>query len=142
MKKLNIVSVAAAIAFVGGIAVLPASPALAQKGSRLCGKTAPTPTGAIGILFEVRMDGADYPDGCKTLVDKVSNWIARTPDLASLQWTTRYNKSCEEVGAMFKSGNSDVDMCEPYMTAEQGYQVVKTNSTNSTTYVKVTTSSY
>lgn len=53
--------------------------------------------------------------------------------MKQLKWTKRYKETCESVGGMFMSGNSPQDMCDK-MEANQPYQVVKTNSSNSTTY--------
>jgi hypothetical protein len=135
MKKISITTLAAAVALSGGLTVLPTAPAFAQSGSRLCGFTAPTPAGTLGLLFEARQDDAAYSYICDQAVAKMQRTINTTPQLKSLTWTKHYKETCESVGGAFMSSNSPQDMCDK-MEANQGYQVTKTNSSNSTAYVK------
>jgi len=135
MRKLNISTLIAAVAFVGGITVLPASPALAQSGSRLCGKTALTPSGAIGILYEARDDDKSYSKQCSEAINTADEKIKADAKLSMLTWTTQSKATCESVGPMFQSGNSEQDMCKN-MEAKKGYLVTMTKSTNSTDYAK------
>lgn len=135
MKKIGITTLAAAMALSGGLTVLPATPAFAQAGSRLCGYTAATPSGAIGILYEARQDDASYSYQCDEVVKRVLADIQHNKQLNKLTWKKQYKETCESVGAMFVSSNSPADMCEN-MEAGRPYQVTKTNATNSTAYDK------
>lgn len=135
MKKFGITTLTAAIALSGGLTVLPASPAFAQSGSRICGYTAKTPTGALGLVFEARQDDAGYSMICDKAVETVWKKIQSNPQLKQLTWTKQYKATCESVGGMFMSSNSPQDMCDK-MEANESYQVTKSASTNSTTYAK------
>lgn len=136
VSSLFLTSGAVASAVLGAmVSVVPATPAMAQSGSRLCGWSAPTPTGYIGILYEARQDDASYSQQCDEAVDEINSEIKSNPNLKSLTWTKHYKATCESVGEKFMSSNSPKDMCDK-MEAKKGYQVVKTTSTNSTTYTK------
>lgn len=133
LKKIGITTLAAAIALSGGLTVLPASPAFAQSGSRLCGYSAYMPKGVIGILFEARQDDASYSLQCDEAVKSAWSKIQANAQLKKLTWTKHYKETCESVGGMFVSSNSPVDMCDK-MEAGQGYQVTMSVPTNTTTY--------
>lgn len=135
MKKFGTAALAAAVALTGSMTVLPASPAFAQSGSRMCGYSANTPSGALGLLFEARQDDAGYSYKCDQAVSKIWRDIQSNAQLKQLTWTKHYKETCESVGGQFMSGNSPQDMCDK-MEANQGYKVTKTNASNSTTYEK------
>ena len=138
MKKLTSISVSGALAaavLAGALSVVTAGPAMAQSGSRLCGWSAPTPTGYVGILYEARQNDATYNMQCDGAISKIQAKIKKDPQLKSLTWTKHEKATCESVGGFFMSSNSPQDMCDK-MEADHAYQVVKTNSSNSTTYTK------
>ncbi|MFN3314149.1 MAG: hypothetical protein ACK46Q_11875 [Hyphomonas sp.] len=139
MKKFtgfSMSGVIAAAVISASLSVVTAGPAMAQSGSRLCGWSAPTPTGYIGILYEARQKDASYTKQCNEAIDKINATIQGNPQLKALTWTKHNKATCESVGNSFMSSNSQQDMCEK-MTAKEPYQVVKTNATNTTTYTKM-----
>lgn len=118
-------------------ALLPATPALAQSGSRICGYTAPNDEGTIGLVWEGHMEDSDYGAQCNNAINTFALTIQKTPELKKLQWTKYDKVTCETVGAMFKSQTTpDVDMCG-YTITGQNYQVQRTSKTNKTTYTKM-----
>jgi hypothetical protein len=133
MNKFGIISLVAAVALAGGMTVLPASPALAQSGSRICGWTAVTPTGATGILFEIRVDQSNSTEMCRKVIDAFGTNIQNDPKLKALTWIKQNRAVCEAVGSQFQSSNSSQDICY-MMQAETTYIVTKTTASNSTTY--------
>jgi len=139
MKKFtgfSMSGVIAAAVLSASLSVVTAGPAMAQSGSRLCGYTAPTPTGYIGILYEARQKDAAYTQACSQAISSINYKISRTSELKSLNWTKHEKATCESVGKYFMSSNSPQDMCDK-MQAKLSYQVVKTNATNSTVYTKL-----
>lgn len=117
-------------------ALLPAAPALAQSGSRICGWTAATPDGAIGIVYEARQHDASYSRQCDEAVSTIKGKIDSDAKLKSLTWTKKYKETCESVGGLFVSGNnSSSDMCDK-MEAKVAYTVQKSKSQNATTFTK------
>ncbi len=138
MKKLTSISVSGALAaavLAGALSVVTAGPAMAQSGSRLCGWSAPTPTGYVGILYEARQKDSSYSKQCSEAISQINSTIQGDPQLKSLTWTKHEKATCEDVGGHFVSSDSPQDMCDK-MEAKQAYQVVKTNSSNTTTYTK------
>lgn len=131
-----------ATAITGALLVtMPAAPAYAQKGSRLCGYTAPGPGGSyVGMLYEARKARGDVNEVCKLATSQLKAKIDKHPDLKSLTWTRQIMQTCESIGGNFKSANSPVDMCEK-MSASIKYHVTMTPSASGgeTTYVKVNT---
>lgn len=134
MKSISITTIAAAIAFVGGMAVLPASPALAQSGSRLCGKIATTPTGAMAILYEAREKETSYSEECQKAEEKAAASIQANPKLNQLQWANLHKEVCESVSDRLTEKTVH-DICD-YMEARTGYLVTYTKSTKATSYEK------
>jgi hypothetical protein len=117
-------------------ALLPAVPALAQSGSRICGWTAATPGGAIGILYEARQDDASYSRQCDDAVSKIKSKIDSDAKLNTLTWSKKYKETCESVGALFISGNNPgSDICDK-MEAKAGYTVQLSKSAGTTTFTK------
>ena len=137
--KLTGVTGAIATAFTGAFLVaLPAAPAYAQSGSRLCGYSAPGQSGSyVGLLYEARQNDASYSKQCDEAVSKSWSKIQANPDLKAMTWTKHYKATCESVGSYFQSTNSPQDMCEK-MEAKQGYLVKKIPSATgaTTTYEK------
>lgn len=118
-------------------ALLPATPALAQSGSRVCGYTAPNDEGTIGLMWEGHVEDPDYGPQCNNAINTFAAKIQKSPELKKLQWTKFEKVTCESVGAKFTSQtNPDVDMCGYTMTG-QNYQVQRTVKTNKTTYTKM-----
>lgn len=128
MKPINILGLtaAAAVAIISAVFVaLPAAPALAQSGSRLCGYSAPAQAGSyIGLLYEARQDDLSYDDECDEAISKAWKKIQDDPQLKALTWTKHHKTTCEDVGVHFESTNSDKDMCDN-MKAHEGYLVKK-----------------
>lgn len=135
MKKIGIISLAAAVALTGSMTVLPTSPAYGQSGSRMCGWTANTPSGVLGLLYEARDNDASYGKQCDEAISKMWDSIQKNPQLKALSWTKRRKETCESVGGAFMSANSPQDMCD-MMEAKVGYKVTKNKASNSTTYEK------
>lgn len=135
MKKFDLATIAAAIAFVVGIALPPATPALAQPGWLVCGKTAVTPAGAIGILYKMRARDESDNLMCKKFLKEASDKIELDKKLSKLQWTTLDNRDCEEAGFTYKSANSEHDMCK-HMQDKTPYFVQMSKANNSTAYTK------
>lgn len=133
MNKFGIVSLVAAVALAGGMTVLPASPAFAQSGSRICGWTAATPTGATGLLYEIRVDASNSTETCSIVIDAFWSKIQSDSKLKALTWVKQNRAQCENAGSQFLSANSPQDMCNP-MQAQTVYIVTKTTASNSTTY--------
>ncbi len=133
MNKFGIVSLVAAVALAGGMTVLPASPAFAQSGSRICGWTAATPTGATGLLYEIRVDASNSTETCSKVIDAFWSKIQSDSKLKALTWVKQNRAPCENAGSQFLSANSPQDMCVP-MQAQTAYIVTKTTASNSTTY--------
>lgn len=138
MKKFtgfSMSGVIAAAVLSASLSVVTAGPAMAQSGSRLCGWSAPTPTGYVGILYEARQKDASYGKQCSEAISSINSTIQGDAQLKNLTWTKHEKATCESVGSHFMSSNSQQDMCEK-MEAKQPYQVVKTNASNTTTYTK------
>jgi len=139
ISKLTGMTGAIATAFTGALLVaLPAAPAYAQSGSRLCGYSAPGASGSyIGLLYEARQRDASYSKQCNEAISKTWSKIQSDPQLKALSWTKHDKATCESVGANFQSANSPQDMCEK-MEAKQGYLVKKIPSATgaTTTYEK------
>jgi len=138
MKKFtgfSMSGIIAAAVLSASLSVVTAGPAMAQSGSRLCGWSAPSPTGYIGILYEARQKDATYTKKCNTAIDDIYGKIQSNPQLKNLTWTKHNKATCESVGGNFMSSNSPQDMCQK-MSANNAYQVVKTNASNTTVYTK------
>ncbi len=114
---------AIATVFTGALLVaLPAAPAFAQSGSRLCGYSAPLPNeGRIGLLFEARQNDASYSRECSEAIDSIWNTIKADPQLKNFTWTRHEKEKCEDVSNHF----AVADMCDQ-MEAKAGYLVKKT----------------
>jgi hypothetical protein len=127
MKKFNITTFAAAVAFVGGIAVLPASPALAQSGSRICGKITNFETNGstayYAYITEVRQKSSSYDDDCKTAKTTAQQLINKHGE-QYLTWTDINKDTCEDVGLNFESTVVPRDMCQK-MEANISYKAQK-----------------
>jgi hypothetical protein len=138
-SKLTVVTGAIATAFTGALLVnLPAAPALAQSGSRLCGYSAPGASGSyVGLLYEARQNDASYSKQCDEAVSKSWSKIQSDPQLKAMTWTKHYKATCESVGANFESTDSPKDMCSK-MEAKKGYLVKKIPAATgaTTTYEK------
>jgi hypothetical protein len=139
ISKLTGMTGAIATAFSGALLVtLPAAPAYAQSGSRLCGYSAPGASGSyIGLLYEARQKDASYGKQCDQAISKIWSKIQSDPQLKALTWTKHRKETCESVGSKFQSSNSPQDMCEK-MEAKQPYLVKKIPSATgaTTTYEK------
>ena len=133
MNKFGIISLVAAVALAGGMTVLPASPAFAQAGSRICGWTAVTPTGANGLLYEIRVDASNSTEMCRKVIEEFRSKIQSDSNLKALTWVKQYRVECETAGSQFLSANSPRDMCD-MMQIQTAYIVTKTTASNSTTY--------
>ena len=109
---------AIATVFTGALLVaLPAAPAFAQSGSRLCGYSAPLPNeGRIGLLFEARQNDASYSRECSEAIDSIWNTIKADPQLKNFTWTRHEKEKCEDVSNHF----AVADMCDQ-MEAKAGY---------------------
>jgi hypothetical protein len=136
MKKIIFTALVTAVVATGVTPIMPATVALAQSGSRLCGYTTKIPTSNIGFLYEAREASSSYTKQCEEALDKIWNQIKKDPNLKNLEWKRRYKEVCQDVGPMFTSQNSDLDMCN-YMSAEEAYQVVWDAAKNKTTYTKL-----
>ncbi len=138
-SKLSGMTGAIATAFTGALLVaLPAAPAYAQSGSRLCGYSAPGQSGSyIGILYEARQNDASYSQQCEEAISKSWSKIQSDANLKALTWTKHSKETCESVGTKFQSSNSPQDMCDK-MEAKVGYLVKKIPSATgaTTTYEK------
>ncbi len=136
MEKKPAVKFVSALSLLAAVLVVPGA-AHAQKGSRLCGWTAQTPTGqVIGLLYEVRT--ADASDGkqCSEVISKFHEAITKDATLSKLNWTKANKSTCESVGNYFKSTSKPSDdMCD-YMEAKKAYKVVKESAAN-TSYTKM-----
>lgn len=115
MKKINIATIAGAIALVGGLAFLPTSPALAQKGSRLCGKIA---TGIgdykdynFGWLVGLRDDHSTYSSDCDFAI-KYADLMVRKEGRDNWDWKTISKYKCEDVGKYFQNYRTPLDICD------------------------------
>jgi hypothetical protein len=114
-----------------------ATPAFAQKGSRLCGWWAATPGGSIGLLYEARDKDASYSAQCNGVIDEIDKKIKANADLSKLTWNRVYKNTCESIGENFVSaGNPNNDMCD-YMRAKTPYQVQQSKKDNTTTYTQL-----
>ena len=133
MNKFGIISLVAAVALAGGMTVLPASPAFAQSGSRICGWTAVTPTGANGLLYEIRVDASNSTEMCRKVIEAFGSKIQSDSNLKALTWVKQNKVQCETAGSQFLSANSPQDMCN-LMQIQTAYIVTKTTASNSTTY--------
>lgn len=135
-KMLKSLMLGAGVAVAGGITAL-AMPniAHAQSGSRLCGLTAPTPTGYIGYLYEARQDDVDYTSNCNDATNSYIIMLKSNGDLDKYAWHQWTKEPCENVGVYFESSNSGKDMCDN-MKANQDYTVTKDKASNKTTYQK------
>lgn len=136
MKKIVLTALATAVVATGITPIMPATVALAQSGSRLCGYTAQTPTGTIGFLYEARESSSTYTKECDTAIDKFWDAIKKDANLKQLNWYKKNKEVCQDVGPIFQSKNSDKDMCN-YMSAQESYKVIKDTATNKTTYTKL-----
>jgi hypothetical protein len=138
-NKLTGMTGAIATAFTGALLVtLPAAPAYAQSGSRLCGYSAPGQSGSyIGLVYEARQKDASYSKQCDEAISKIWSKIQSDPQLKAMTWTKHSKATCESVGANFQSANSPQDMCDK-MEAKQPYLVKKIPSATgvTTTYEK------
>ena len=136
-RELTGLTGAIATALTGALLVtLPAKPAHAQAGSRLCGWSAPAPTppergmgsypgkpgNYIGLLYEARQKDSSYSKNCDRAISRLWDKIQADPTLKGLNWTRHSKATCESVGANFQSANSPMDMCEK-MEANQSYVV-------------------
>lgn len=139
ISKLTGMTGAIATALTGALLVtLPAAPAYAQSGSRLCGYSAPGQSGSyIGLLYEARQKDASYSQQCDEAISKIWSKIQSDPQLKALTWKKHTKAKCEEVGVNFQSSSSPQDMCEK-MDAKQPYLVKKIPSATgaTTTYEK------
>lgn len=135
MKNITATTLAVAIALSGGLTLLPASPAFAQSNSKLCGYTAVTPTGTIGLLYEGYTPNSSYMKQCDLAVARIWKKIQNDPQLSQLTWTKQYNKRCEEVGVNFVTAQTNSDICD-MMASKLYWQVTKTTSTDTTTVVQ------
>lgn len=136
MKNISVTTLAVAIALSGGLTVLPASPAFAQKGSKLCGYTAITPTGAVGLLYEARQEDNSYTNQCDNAIKKIWTDIQNDPQLRQLTWTKQYKQVCEKASENFATVKSGGDLCDP-MVAKIFYQITNTKSSDTTTFVQL-----
>ncbi len=136
MKKWGITSLAAAFVLTGGMTVLPASPAYAQQGARICGWTAVTSTGVVGFLYEGNPSDQSFRQQCSDVITSFWSKIQSDPSLKSLPWVKKERLECEMVGPQFLSANSRQDMCDQ-MAQKAAYRVTKTTASNSTVYTKI-----
>lgn len=128
-------TLAAGIAITGGLVVLPATPAYAQSYSRICGYTATTSTGAVGLVYEARTEDNSYTKQCDDALTSIWSTIQKDASLKQLKWTKHYKNKCEDVGALFVTSKVGSDICDP-MEAKQHYKITKTTSSDSTTFVR------
>ena len=136
MKKLFVSSLSAAVALTASVIVLPASPANAQAGSRICGYTIITPDGVVGYVYEGRTTDSTYKTECSKAILETQSKAASDPQIIrGLPGVSHKFSICEYVGALFMSANSPQDMCLK-MEVNSTYKVTKNKASNSTTYEK------
>lgn len=133
MMKIYRTKMLAAIALVGTFGFLPGEPAHAQSGSRICGHTAPTPTGIVGFLLEARIGDNDYNKQCDDAITTSWNTIQNDAQLKKLNWTRRIKNACEDVGAAFATSKTTSDICHP-MNSKQLYKITKVAAADATTF--------
>lgn len=138
MKKITLPVFVVAVVLSAGSMVAPATPALAQSGSRLCGKTTTQMPGipAFGYLTEVRQKDTAYKSLCAAAIRTARDAIKKNPQWKNLKWTKHHTETCESVGKLFQSSNSPEDMCD-MMRANEDYEIYKTTG-NRTIYDRLT----
>lgn len=136
MRRYYTKTIAIALAVSWCVVALQASPAHAQSGSRICGYTASTPTGAVGLLLEARIGDNDYNKQCDDAISESWNTIQNDAQLKQLKWTRRIKNACEDIGVIFKTSKITSDICDP-MNSKELYKVTKTTSLDSTTLEKM-----
>lgn len=119
-----------------GSALVPAAPAIAQSGSRICGYTSTNDEGNIGFVYEARTTSNTYGKDCRDATDAFWAKIQADPALKRLQWIRREKISCEDAGALFKStSHPNEDLC--FYTTGQSSNKVQRNTAKSLTTITV-----
>ena len=108
----------------GVFGIFVASPADASQGQHLCGLTAPTKEGGyVGLLY-LETDSNAISCASGDAIKDYRKLIANDRILAEYRWTEHKIGSCEEVGILFRSTNSPLNMCT-MMTLHKSHKVVK-----------------
>ncbi len=116
--------------------LLPAAPAIAQSGSRICGYTSTNDEGNIGFVYEARTTSNTYGKDCREANDAFWTKIQADPALKRLQWIRREKISCEDAGALFKSKtHPNDDLC--FYTTGQSSNKVQRNTAKDSTSITV-----
>ncbi|QGG80172.1 hypothetical protein GH975_06120 [Litorivicinus lipolyticus] len=145
MKNIKQTFTAGAASCLIGISMLPMD-ASAQSGSRLCGAAVYTPTGAIGLMVEIKQPGKSGRSAannfCNALAQGVLDGFADEGlDVSENNRGWFKRSECEDTAGWMSAGVNRADICDQMSRTSVGnganpYMVIYTKRNNTFTVKK------